>query len=175
MIELDNTSDPCAWGSHLPALLACLGATTGPVLEIGVGHFSTPALHAYCGARNRKLVSWEQDEYWLRHFKRIYECDWHVFLNGPYLGFTDITKAMTPKGWGVAFIDHSPGGQCRADAFVALIQESDYVVVHDYEKENEEAIAPMLGGLNWHVTKTYPPPTLVASYWRGVQLSILCL
>ena len=38
------------WQSHLPALLACIAVTHGPVLELGVGHFSTPHLHALCGA-----------------------------------------------------------------------------------------------------------------------------
>jgi hypothetical protein len=38
------------WGSHLPSLAACLASSRGPVIELGVGHFSTPFLHAYCAS-----------------------------------------------------------------------------------------------------------------------------
>jgi len=40
-------------GTHLPALLACVSRTAGGVIELGVGHFSTPILHAVCEAAGR--------------------------------------------------------------------------------------------------------------------------
>lgn len=154
------------WGSHLPALLACIAVTDGPVLELGVGHFSTPHLHALCGAMGRALVSIEKDDGWRAEFERfngdahkVYRDEWE-----PY---------NTP--WGVAFIDHSPGGANRANAFKHLIEVSDYVVMHDAQKdaENFQAVEPMLEGLNWHLCTSYFPHTLVASKTKQIPAVLL--
>lgn len=160
----DDTYDACAWGSHLPALLACLGDTVGSVLEIGVGHFSTPALHAFCVQAYRNLVSVENNPEWISKFAHM-ECQQHRLV-----------KEIAPtKGWSVVFIDDSPGGRHRADRFRDYIDNSIFVVVHDYHLENEEHISPLLKGVRHHVTKTYQPPTLIASKVREIPRSILCL
>lgn len=161
----DDTYDACAWGSHLPALLACLADTVGPVLEIGVGHFSTPALHAFCVAAHRNLVSVETDSEWLRTFRGDMANGYHKF-----------TESLLPStGWSVVFIDDSPGGEHRANQFKDYIDKSIFVVVHDYHRENEESIKHLLEGVRYHVTTTYQPPTLVASKVREIPKSILCL
>lgn len=149
------------WGSHLPPLLACLAATTGPVLELGVGHFSTPALHAYCLTANRRLVSAEQNERWFTEFQSRYESNLHDFYHGEY----DILLDGFTVRWGVAFIDESPGGERRAKSFAALLPVSDFVVVHDCEEtgDNYPAILPLLKGANWHLCTAYFPHTLCAS------------
>lgn len=144
--------------SHLPALLACIVSTSGTVLELGVGHFSTPQLHALCGALGRRVISVESDSEWREHFRSRYEGITHWFKR-------DISM---PGRWSVAFIDHSPGGENRAKAFKELIEFSDYVVVHDYHDENEEAIGPLLSGLKWHVCKSIFPPTLAASRTKDI-------
>lgn len=68
----------------------------------------------------------------------------------------------TPR-FGVVFIDNSPGGRARLDPFLAFIDHSDYLVVHDYHRENEEAISPYLEGINHKIFNDYQPPTLLAS------------
>lgn len=156
------------YGSHMPSLLACIAITSGPVLELGVGHFSTPHLHALCGATNRKLVSVESNEEWRNEFVRKYgSTPDHSFFSG----LTDIEG----ERWSVSLIDHSPGGANRADAFRALIGACGYVVVHDAQKdaENFEHIAPMLGGLYWHLCLGYFPHTLVASRTLAVPQVLL--
>lgn len=176
MTGLDSTYDPLAWGSHLPALLAAVGASTGPVLELGVGHFSTPALHALCGAMGRKLVSVESDLKWLKEFDDKYRNpETHEFTLDSYnlkrlqIHFLKLTR------FGCVFIDDSPGGENRAAHFKNFIVSSDFVVVHDYHLENESHIGPLLHGINHHVTRTYQPPTLIASKLQAIPQSILCL
>lgn len=154
------------WQSHLPALLACIAVTDGPVLELGVGHFSTPHLHALCGALGRNLYSIESDAEWRKEFRAKYE--WR-----PEFGEHIFAESLPPEfvfDFGVAFIDHSPGGANRAAAFKALIGVSDYVVVHDAQEdaENFQAIEPMLAGVNWHLCTGYFPNTLVASKTRPI-------
>lgn len=154
-MEIDPTNrNEVAWTSWLPALGFALGRSTGPVLEVGIGHFSTPFLHEYCTADGRLLVSVEAHEGWRVSFHKEYASPSHEFH---YSVPTDI------KPWGVAFIDSSPGGAARAELFFRLAPISSYVVVHDYHRENKEAIEPLLNGMNFRVFDAYEPPTLLAS------------
>ena len=152
------------WGSHLPALLTAIGSSNGPVLELGVGYFSTPALHAICGALKRRLMSVEQNAEWCERFKYL-ENPIHRIANHTNEEFFKLMGNYEHLcKWGVAFIDHSPGGASRAEAFRILAPISSYVVVHDYHLENEEHIAPLLTGFKTvRVFNTQQPPTLVAS------------
>ena len=161
------------WGSHLPALLACIAVTEGPVLELGVGHFSTPQLHALCGAMGRNLYSIESDAEWRKEFRAKYE-------GRPNFGEHIFSESLPPEfvfDFAVAFIDHSPGGANRAAAFKALIHVSDYVVMHDAQKdaENFQAVEPMLAGLNWHLCTGYFPHTLIASKTRQIPEVLLSM
>lgn len=168
----DNTYDALAWGSHLPALLGCLGATGGRVIELGVGHFSTPALHAFCGAGRRDLVSVESNLDWFKRFGEKYQTAFHRFSFGEY---EDVMVNANFTTWSVALIDNSPGGDRRRLDFARLFPISDFVIVHDFHNENEEAIRPLLNGLKYWVCAEYQPPTLVASAFRDIPESILCL
>lgn len=167
MTQLDNTYDGLAWGSHLAPLLACICQSDGPVLELGIGHFSTPILHAVCTNMGRKLVSVEDNEEWVRAFQK-YDFGCHHILHRDYdhMDFDD-------EIWGVTFIDNSPGGERRKKDFERFIQSSDYVVVHDYELENRDAIGPIIDASNKIlacVYHAYNPPTLIASMKRGLPL-----
>jgi len=56
------------WGTHIPVLAACVAKTTGPVLELGCGHYSTRLLHALCGAMGRQLLTVDVNLKWLARF-----------------------------------------------------------------------------------------------------------
>lgn len=169
MIEIHPTNkNEVAWTSWLPALGYALAASTGPVLEIGVGHFSTPFLHEYCKGANRGLWSCESDEVWRKHFDKKYGWDeshaadkaFHRF-GYPFRGLSCETKGL--NRFGVVFIDNSPGGQARLEPFIGFLDKSEFIVVHDYHRENEEAIKPFLEGVNYKIFNDYDPPTLLAS------------
>lgn len=150
--------------SHLPALLACIAVAHGPVLELGVGHFSTPHLHALCAAMNVPLVSVEREEEWFSQFKHM-ESPLHLLLNKEYSGAC-LTLSMTGwLRWGVAFIDSSPGGEARGELFRFLIDRSNFVVMHDAQKdaENFQAVEKTLESLRWHLCTSVFPHTLIAS------------
>jgi len=163
-----------AWGSHLPALLACLADTKGPVLEIGIGHFSTPALHAFCVASGRGLWSVESDGQWDEKFRSRYEHELHNFINGDY---AEVLKTLGDRRWSVTLIDSWPGcfprpstvAARRRQDFELMIGHSTFVVLHDYEDETAAAISPLLVTVpHTHVTRAYEPPTLVASMFRKI-------
>lgn len=169
---MDIKIDENLWSSYFPALWAAVGATTGPVLELGIGDLSTPSLHALCGAQGRELVSVEDNKEWFDRFATKYFNNLHRIIHSEYLEFLPY---LVERNWGVSFIDSSPGGKMRAELFKALIPVSDFVVCHDFWQENEEHISPLLKGLNYHVTSTYRPPTLIASRKLNVPESIRCI
>lgn len=47
--------------THLAVLMEAVRRTAGPVLELGVGLYSTPVLHWLCYPTNRRLVSYDSD------------------------------------------------------------------------------------------------------------------
>ncbi len=157
---IDSTYDPLVWGSHLAPLIGALAASDrkSPVLELGVGHFSTPMLHAFCMGAGRRLVSVEANAEWHDYFSDRYKHIGHEFINQDY---SIAVPLLGMERWGVAFIDNSPGGKRRADDFATMAKCSQYVVVHDYHLENEDAIKPLLGTLKWKKFERYQPPTLV--------------
>jgi len=154
-----------AWGSHMPLLLMATGATEGDVLEIGIGHFSTPQLHYLCAGMNRKLVSVEQAKDWNDEFAGTFATSLHSFAQGEYM---EVLPALAKRKWSVVFIDNSPGGKGRSDVFELFIDGAEFVVVHDYHLENEDAIKPLLTNTRHIISTLYQPPTLLASRSRMI-------
>lgn len=156
-MNVNTEADQMAWGSHQCALIECVAKTRGPILELGIGHFSTPLLHHYCKAAERYLLSVEAYVEWYNTF-RHYGGPMHGFALAEY---DDIVPKLAQQSWSVVLIDNSPGGARRAKDFRLLWPRSEYVVIHDYHHDNEEAIGSILDG---HITKLfneYQPPTLV--------------
>lgn len=75
--------------------------------------------------------------------------------------------------WSVVLIDNSPGGERRKNDFLSMIECSEFVVCHDYHKENQEAIEPLLDNMNRYVCNYYQPPTLVASLTRKIPDALI--
>lgn len=148
------------WCSFLPALTRALLKSTGPILEIGIGHFSTPFLHEWSRVTGREFMSVEANADWAARFAHC-QSDLHAVAIGSY---SDVLPQFSNEPWGVVFIDGSPGGKARADQFRMFFPISDFVVVHDYHKENSEAIEPYLLNLKYAVYDEYQPPTLLA--WK---------
>lgn len=165
----DSTYDALAWGSHLPSLIAAISASSGNVLELGVGHFSTPAIHALCGQIKKKVVSVEDNSEWCDFFSKRYSSEFHEFINDSY---DQIVPILSKRKWGVSFIDNSPGGERRKSDFLSLVNSSQFVVVHDFHMENSDAITPLLNGINFKICSEYMPPTLIASKSSQIPLSI---
>ena len=110
------------WGSHLPALLECVLRTTGPVLEMGAGLWSTPVLHAVCEQQARRLVTVEEGAVWREKFQE-YMRGWHLFLRSYDAALVDAI------GWSVALIDHAKDRRQRD--LIRLADRAEFLVVHD--------------------------------------------
>jgi hypothetical protein len=107
--------------------------TSGPILELGCGNFSTPFLHWTCFPTKRRLVTYESDPRYYKVFlahiagdKRNLQSDFHeVHL------VSNWDDADLSKPWSIAFVDHAPGGRRMIE--VQRLLHAEYVVAHDTE------------------------------------------
>jgi hypothetical protein len=121
------------WGSHLPVLMKVMSITDGPVLEMGMGIFSTPYLHWACFSAKRKLCSFDNDP---DYFNQNHEyCnDYHEVTL-----VTDWDKIDIDKPWDVVLVDHAPCLRRKVD-IMRLADLAKFIVVHDTD---------------WHQNKHY--------------------
>ena len=122
-------------GSHLPLLMKAVALTTGPILELGCGLYSTNPLHWACFLQKRRLVTYENNpEYF--EFLKAYENDFHKVHCIDRWADIDISEP-----WSVAFVDHAPGPEEPYDSRwqeAIRLQHAEYVVMHDTERRNEK-------------------------------------
>jgi hypothetical protein len=123
-----HTSLEMETSTHLPMLMKTIGLTTGPVVEIGSGMFSTPFLHWLLFGSGRKLTTVEH--YWhYADFAKKFITPMHEVIEH------DPKKAYQPEPgvhYGVVFIDHSPKKpRTRGDDAVLFKDCADFVVLHD--------------------------------------------
>lgn len=178
-----STQDPRMddWATHVPALIACLEGTCGPVLEVGVGIWSTPILHAACAPGARRLVSLEANPGWLSRFVPL-QSETHAVRR---LGTWDEAPALVTapellganESWAVAFVDH--GQAPRGPVVAALRGRAELVVMHDSEC-HYCGYGPALAAYDWAYTHTHsptwttvagmgtPPPWLTAALQPGI-------
>ena len=112
-------------GSHLPVLMKLVPATTGPILEMGCGHFSTIYLHWACFPTKRRLVTYENNPTYYG-FAKLFEADFHEIHCVTDWDAQDICSEQ----WSIAFLDHEPP-QRRGIELRRLINNADYIVAHD--------------------------------------------
>ena len=112
------------WATHMPILAKIIQISNGPVLELGIGIFSTPLLHAMCDAEKRLLDSYEDNHKWV---------DGHKMFISNLHKITLISNwdnvPIEKRHWGVVFIDHFEPR--RAVDAKRAAQYADYVVLHD--------------------------------------------
>jgi len=121
-----KTSNDKGWGTHLPVLIKIIGMTSGDVLEMGMGLYSTPFLHWACFP-DRKLVSYESD-------KECFELNKQYNEGLHEVHFVDNwDEADIDKSWCVAFIDHAPSRRRIID-IKKLAWRARYIVIHDTQR-----------------------------------------
>ena len=157
MSEFGIHSPDTSWGSHLVPLMACVCATRGAVLEVGVGDWSTPLLHAYCAAGGRKLVSIDEDRPWVEKFAKLRVCEHEIYA----AKYDAVIPSLSAQEWSVVFLDHSPGWRRAADALLFL-ESADYVLSHDYSgAEVYEPFEAVLDRWTYRAVAKFSPSTLI--------------
>lgn len=146
--------------THIPVLLKVLPVTTGSVLELGVGTFSTTILHYICMNMNRMLVSLDND---IKYVNSIIPYSTYMHRI-EYI--EDWDQADILKPWSVVFIDHSPGSRRGVDAG-RLSQFAEYVICHDSEpkcdKIYEYSKIYTLFKYRWEYTRLTPHTVVLSN------------
>jgi hypothetical protein len=130
------------YGTNLPCLIKAFGKTTGDILEMGMGVFSTPYLHYACILSKRKLVSYENYKDWMQFFvDGGYPNEYHE------IKFVEkYSDAPIDKLWDIVLIDQTPDSS-RSEEIVRLKDLAKYIVIHDSNPSNYKVT---------HYDETYP-------------------
>lgn len=135
------------WGSHVPILATILNHTTGNILELGSGYYSTPIIHQYA-SKDRKILTIDSDCNWINKFKTLFNSSYHEFYcnntfkhnltinellyhTSPHLidsAYED--KYYSNSNFDVVFVDHSPGYRRHKD-IIQMRKNSKIIIVHD--------------------------------------------
>lgn len=118
------------WGSHIPVLVKALEVSEGPVLELGMGMFSTPLLHSLCLDQDRTLWSYENDARFANMFRNFRAPHHNIELVDNW------NSLDLSRDWSVALVDHKPALQRRED--VKRLTTADYVIIHDSQERPDE-------------------------------------
>lgn len=147
------------YGSHLPLLIEFVLKTTGPVLELGAGKYSTPILHTLCEGR-RLLVTVEHNPDWRGQFEHL-KSQSHV-----------ITDTL-PQGieWAVALVDSAPS-ESRRPYIDQIDQHAQYLILHDY---GEDQYQYPIDRFRYHRKYEWlSPRTIVVSHFNHVKTREPC-
>lgn len=111
------------WSTHMPVLIKLANITTGPIMEVGSGVYSTPLLHWLCAGTKRKLVSYENDKDFIKLAKEYRARNHSIRLVDDFLTIPNTDH------YSVIFIDHN--GHTRGKTAVHFKDSADYIVIHD--------------------------------------------
>ena len=122
-------------GTHNCILGAILGETTGPVLELGVGHFSTPLIYYMC--KDRFCISIENDIEWYKFFRDEFSSRLHYFCHAKKDVSDELSRILQTEEfknifWDVVFVDQAPAGD-RVKCVEILRNKARYIICHDTE------------------------------------------
>lgn len=156
------------YGTHYPILAAAVQRTSGPVLELGCGHFSTPLLHFMCMEPKRHLVTVESDKDWMGQFLGM-ASETHSFIQMDDPEWVAGKIIGSKPTWGVAFVDHS-SGEKRNGNILLLKDKAEFIVVHDTENPwygYESVFSTFKYRSDW---RTLVPWTTVISMTRKFEI-----
>lgn len=116
--------------THYPVLIKLAQITSGPILELGTGLYSTTLLHYLCLPTQRTLVSYDHSDDWALSAQQ-FTTSFHTVRQ-----ITSFDEADIERSWDIAFVDHRPAERRRVD-IARLAHYARYVVIHDTEPASE--------------------------------------
>lgn len=144
MTKEEFLKDVQNWDNHRHLLWDALNATTGDVVEMGMGQGSTPFLHQYCKDSGRKLFSYDSSLEWANKFAH-YSSDSHIIAQ---VSDWDIVSETHPSP-AVVLIDHAPGERRYIDV-QRFANTAKVLVIHDSEPAATGYMMDKIWGLFKH-------------------------
>lgn len=127
MTKEEFLKDVANWDNHRHLLWPALEATTGDVVEMGMGQGSTPFLHEYCKANGRKLFSYDNNLEWSSKFESY---AWTGHSISHVVDWDDVHRLHPSPD--VVLIDHAPGERRYIDV-QKYANAAKILVIHDSE------------------------------------------
>lgn len=131
------------YGSHMPIVARIMDLTEGPVLELGMGIYSTPLLDLMCAEKKRELLSFDNDPEWFKENEK-WASDYHlVYFVKDWAtdkNLAAVLENVDPKRhplFDVALVDHKPAKQ-RIKEVIRLKDKCRFVLIHDSEPESDK-------------------------------------
>jgi len=119
--------------THQRFLVAAALRTTGPMLELGVGWYSTPLLHEIARVQQRRLLTVDNNEHWLGQFRSL-QCDFHSLeLIGWWGDLEKWSVCRCTERVGLVFVDNGQPAE-REWLTRMLMNKVDVFVFHDTEE-----------------------------------------
>ena len=117
------------FATHMPLLLACLRHTSGPVLELGSGWFSTPLVASVANDRLVRTVETNPD--WFEHIARIATRQPVTRHRHQMVFVPDYSDApVEDHDWSIVLLDHEPPSRRGVDA-LRLRDRCQLMIGHD--------------------------------------------
>lgn len=132
------------YGTHLQPLLLAVFNTTGPVIELGAGDYSTTILHEVCKQLGRQLFTYENDPEWLSGFADLASADHKLVQIGAW-------KQVPAVPCGVLLVDHAPAER-RVVEIARFRDLAQIQVVHDTDKMDHYGYAPAFAPFRYRAT-----------------------
>jgi predicted O-methyltransferase YrrM len=151
--------------THLRLLVAAAVRTKGDILELGCGWYSTPVLHEIARAQDRRLWTFDNQEYWLPPFKPFAK-KWpgHKVIE---VGSWDemYSHFEVQQRFGLVFVDQGqPIEREYAVRRLLAMKAGDVFVMHDTEEHRAYGYGRSLPLFKWQFTdKSQKAWTTVAS------------
>lgn len=114
-------------GSHQRCLVSAALRTTGPIVELGVGWYSTPILHEIAKVQKRKLITFDNNPDWLNQFKEL-ESEYHQLVTLGWWGDMPLLDH-----YGLVFVDQGQPAE-REYTIRRMFDRVDVFVMHDTEE-----------------------------------------
>ena len=134
----------------VPPLISAVLHTHGPILELGVGWYSTPVLHEFATALGRRHLCVESGPHWGGIATTVVGAD-----NIRVGQYDDIVPLLAEEHWGLVLLDHGPD-ELREMDMARLKGVSDVILVHDRSRSSVPFTYAAFDN-------RYPPPTLIVS------------
>jgi hypothetical protein len=158
----------------MPILARVMDVSAGPVLELGMGIYSTPLLDIMCHETKRKLVSYDSDPKWYDQNKE-WKSEYHTvnFIPNDDWDWCYLDHRYINTHWSVVFTDEKPAKN-RIKSIKHFANKANFIVIHDSEPESDRFfkyswIYPMFK-YRYDYTKCRPNTTVLSNF---VDLSFL--
>ena len=156
------------FGTHMPILAAAvLGARPGPVLEYGMGLYSSPLLHMLCEEQGRDLLSLDGDPPWAERFDGLRAGPRHTVVGVEDWDLSEpfVDEWLHGRDPAVVFIDHGPDERRVVDAR-RVAHLAELVLVHDWGQPPLPSQVELASMFQYQWTSRVGPFTCVLSNVR---------